>query len=40
MDDFGRLTPAPKGGKGFLPLAQFCHALGLKFDIHIIRGIL
>ncbi len=45
MDDFGRLIPAPnrfpssKGGKGFLPLAQFCHALGLKFGIHIMRGI-
>ena len=45
MDDFGRLLPCPNkfpssaGGKGFKPLADKIHALGLKFGIHIMRGI-
>jgi len=45
MDEYGRLLPAPNrfpssaGGKGFKPLADFIHGLGLKFGIHIMRGI-
>ncbi|MDQ3133255.1 MAG: glycoside hydrolase family 27 protein [Acidobacteriota bacterium] len=45
MDEYGRLTPAlnrfpsAAGGKGFKPLADYVHSLGLKFGIHIMRGI-
>ena len=45
MDEYGRLLPAPnrfpsaEGGKGFAPLAEYVHSLGLKFGIHIMRGI-
>jgi hypothetical protein len=45
MDAYGRMVPAPnrfpssKGGKGFAPLAAEVHALGLKFGIHVMRGI-
>lgn len=45
MDEYGRLIPAEnrfpsaKGGKGFAPLAEYIHSLGLKFGIHIMRGI-
>ena len=45
LDRYGRYLPAPNrfpsaaGGKGFGPLAQYVHALGLKFGIHILRGI-
>lgn len=45
MDDSGRYTPAlnrfpsAAGDAGFKPLADFTHALGLKFGIHILRGI-
>jgi hypothetical protein len=45
MDEFGRLMPAvnrfpsSEGGKGFLPLSEYVHSLGLKFGIHIMRGI-
>ncbi|MEK5253346.1 glycoside hydrolase family 27 protein [Paenibacillus sp. FSL F4-0125] len=45
MDEYSRLQPAEnrfpsaKGGKGFAPLAEFVHGLGLKFGIHIMRGI-
>lgn len=45
MDTYGRLIPAEnrfpsaKGGMGFKPIADYCHALGLKFGIHIMRGI-
>ncbi|MDO6412786.1 glycoside hydrolase family 27 protein [Sphingomonas sp. BIUV-7] len=45
MDGYGRLLPAPNrfpsstGGKGFAPLADRVHALGLKFGIHLMRGI-
>ena len=45
MDEYGRLIPAPnrfpssEGGKGFKPLADYVHSLGLKFGIHIMRGI-
>ena len=44
MDDYGRLIPAEnrfpsaKGGRGFKPLADYIHSLGLKFGIHIMRG--
>lgn len=44
MDEYGRLMPAEnrfpsaKGGKGFAPLAEYVHSLGLKFGIHIMRG--
>ncbi len=45
MDTFGRLIPAPnrfpsaKDGVGFRLLADAVHALGLKFGIHIMRGL-
>ncbi|MGN6424830.1 MAG: glycoside hydrolase family 27 protein [Asticcacaulis sp.] len=45
MDGYGRLLPAPNrfpsaaGGQGFRPLADKVHALGLKFGIHLMRGI-
>lgn len=45
MDEYGRLMPAEnrfpsaKDGKGFKPIAEYCHSLGLKFGIHIMRGI-
>lgn len=45
MDEYGRLLPAQNrfpssaGGKGFKPLADYVHHLGLKFGIHIMRGI-
>ncbi len=45
MDGYGRLLPCPqrfpsaKDGAGFAPLADYVHALGLKFGIHIMRGI-
>ncbi len=45
MDEYSRLVPAEerfpsaKGGKGFAPLAEYVHSLGLKFGIHIMRGI-
>ena len=44
MDDYGRLQPAPNrfpsaaNGAGFKPLADYVHGLGLKFGIHIMRG--
>lgn len=44
-DEYGRLIPAQnrfpssKGGKGFKPIADYIHSLGLKFGIHIMRGI-
>jgi alpha-galactosidase len=44
-DDFGRLLPAPNrfpssaNGRGFKPLADYVHSKGLKFGIHIMRGI-
>ena len=44
MDEYGRLIPAENrfpsaaGGKGFAPLAEYIHSLGLKFGIHIMRG--
>ncbi len=45
MDEYSRLLPcvqkfpSAKDGKGFQPLAEFVHNLGLKFGIHIMRGI-
>lgn len=45
MDEYSRLIPSEKrfpsaaNGKGFAPLAEYVHSLGLKFGIHIMRGI-
>jgi hypothetical protein len=45
MDEFGRLLPAVNrfpsaaNGLGFKPLADYVHSKGLKFGIHIMRGI-
>jgi alpha-galactosidase len=45
MDDYGRLLPATNrfpsamGGLGFKPLADYVHSKGLKFGIHMMRGI-
>lgn len=45
MDEYSRLMPAENrfpsaaGGKGFKPIADYVHSLGLKFGIHIMRGI-
>lgn len=45
MDEYSRLIPAVErfpssaGGKGFKPIADKIHAMGLKFGIHIMRGI-
>ncbi len=44
-DAYGRYTPAlnrfpsAADGKGFKPLAEYIHSKGLKFGIHIMRGI-
>jgi hypothetical protein len=45
MDEFGRLLPAidrfpsAANGKGFKEIADYIHGLGLKFGIHIMRGV-
>lgn len=45
MTEDGRYIPAPArfpsaaNGAGFKPLADYVHSLGLKFGLHIIRGI-
>ena len=45
MDAYGRLLPAENrfpsaaNGQGFKPLADYIHSLGLKFGIHIMRGL-
>ena len=45
MDAYGRLLPCPEkfpssvNGAGFKPLADQIHELGLKFGIHVMRGI-
>lgn len=45
MDEYSRLIPAENrfpssaGGKGFAPIADYIHSMGLKFGIHIMRGI-
>lgn len=45
MDEYSRVLPAENrfpssaDGAGFAPLAEYVHKLGLKFGIHILRGI-
>jgi alpha-galactosidase len=45
MDAYGRYIPAPNRfassvpDSGFKPLGDYIHSLGLKFGIHILRGI-
>jgi alpha-galactosidase len=45
MDEWGRLMPATNkfpsvvGGNGFKPLADHIHRLGLRFGVHLMRGI-
>ena len=45
LDDYGRFMPAVNrfpsaaNGRGFQPLADYIHSRGLKFGIHIMRGI-
>ncbi|MDY6948639.1 MAG: glycoside hydrolase family 27 protein [Pseudomonadota bacterium] len=45
LDGYSRLLPAPNrfpssvGGAGFQPIADKVHALGLKFGVHLMRGI-
>ena len=45
LDDHGRYVPAANrfpssaNGAGFKPLADFVHSQGLKFGIHMLRGI-
>ncbi|WP_100407990.1 glycoside hydrolase family 27 protein [Bacillus solitudinis] len=45
MDEYSRLRPAinrfpsASNGRGFKPLGDYIHSLGLKFGIHIMRGI-
>jgi len=45
MDQYGRLQPATNrfpsagNGLGFKPLADYVHSKGLKFGIHLMRGI-
>lgn len=45
MDEYGRFLPAQNrfpssgSGKGFTSLAAYIHSKGLKFGIHIMRGI-
>src|SRR6266550_3250184 len=45
LDGYGRYTPAlnrfptAANDSGFKPLADYVHSLGLKFGIHILKGI-
>jgi alpha-galactosidase len=45
MDSYGRLIPAVNrfpsaaDGRGFKPISDYVHSKGLKFGIHIMRGI-
>ncbi|MBQ0000730.1 MAG: glycoside hydrolase family 27 protein [Clostridiales bacterium] len=45
MDEYSRVIPDPVrfpssvNGAGFRPLADYVHSLGLKFGIHVMRGI-
>jgi len=45
LDEYGRYMPSPTrfpsaaNGAGFKPLADYIHSLGLKFGIHIMRGV-
>jgi len=44
MDEYGRLWPSPNrfpsaaNGQGFKPMADYVHSKGMKFGIHIMRG--
>ncbi|MDX8337547.1 NPCBM/NEW2 domain-containing protein [Draconibacterium sp. IB214405] len=45
LDEYGRYMPSPTrfpsaaNGAGFKPLADYVHSMGLKFGIHIMRGV-
>ena len=45
IDEWGRLIPDPvrwpssKGGRGFTEISKKVHGMGLKFGIHIMRGL-
>ncbi|KAK4264966.1 hypothetical protein QN277_026077 [Acacia crassicarpa] len=45
IDEWGRMIPDPqrwpssRGGKGFKEVADKVHSMGLKFGIHVMRGI-
>jgi len=45
LDEYGRVIPDPvrfpssANGRGFKPIADKIHAMGLKFGIHIMRGV-
>jgi hypothetical protein len=45
IDEYGRVIPNPRkfpsaaDGKGLKPLADYVHSKGLKFGLHIVRGI-
>ncbi len=45
LDDYGRLIPtlgrfpSAAGGRGFKPLTDQLHDMGLKFGVHLMRGI-
>ncbi|KAL8534819.1 hypothetical protein ACS0TY_010742 [Phlomoides rotata] len=45
IDEWGRMVPDPdrwpssRDGKGFTKVAQIVHSMGLKFGIHVMRGI-
>lgn len=45
IDEFGRVIPSESkfpssaGGRGFKPLADYIHSKGLKFGVHVMRGI-
>ncbi|KAI3991714.1 hypothetical protein MKX01_038112 [Papaver californicum] len=45
IDEFGRMVPDPerwssyKGGNGFAEVSKKVHFIGLKFGIHVMRGI-
>lgn len=45
MDEYGRLLPSVErfpsaaNGQGFKPLADYVHSKGMKFGIHIMRGV-
>ncbi len=44
LDEYGRLLPdtlrfpSSRDGAGFKPLADYIHSLGLKFGVHLLRG--
>jgi len=45
LDEYGRMMPSvvrfpsASGGRGFKPLADYIHEKGLKFGIHVMRGV-